>query len=161
MDEPGDKKTSDAYAERGFIHVPASWSHGGVIASGGIRRDATLSLAGLRLLSAGGDADKTRQLQRYILGLALTSFTYTPAGYLRQGCNLVPDPDKPREFLEVHADGRREPAGISHQDALEFAKAAAKAFGVGGSKTVPFDKERAKKDVSGNEKKASKKSTKK
>jgi CRISPR-associated protein Csb1 len=28
LDEPADKKTSDAYAQRGFIHVPASGSHG-------------------------------------------------------------------------------------------------------------------------------------
>ncbi|MCA9067571.1 MAG: type I-U CRISPR-associated protein Cas7, partial [Planctomycetaceae bacterium] len=159
--EPSDKKTRDAYAERGFIHVPASWSHGGVIASGGIRRDATLSLAALRLLSAGSDADKTRGVQRYILGLALTAFTFTPAGYLRQGCNLVPDPDNPREFLEVHADGQRVPADVSHQVALDFAQEAAKAFGVGESKTVPFDKERAKKDAAGKEKKATKKTAKK
>src|SRR5438093_4166515 len=31
LDEPADKATKDAYAERGFIHVPATGSHGGVI----------------------------------------------------------------------------------------------------------------------------------
>src|SRR5438094_5074977 len=33
LDEPADKKAADAYAERGFIHVPATGSHGGVIAT--------------------------------------------------------------------------------------------------------------------------------
>src|SRR5207253_1939918 len=35
-------------AQRGFVHNPASGAHGGVIAQGGIRRDATLGLAALR-----------------------------------------------------------------------------------------------------------------
>jgi CRISPR-associated protein Csb1 len=74
LDEPADKATKDAYAERGFIHVPAAWSHGGVIADGGVRRDATLGLAALRLLRAGDDAAKTLALRRYALGLALVAF---------------------------------------------------------------------------------------
>src|SRR5712671_5926399 len=63
LDEPADKKAADAYAERGFIHVPASGSHGGVMASGGVRRDATLSLAALRLLAVR-DADGTLSADR-------------------------------------------------------------------------------------------------
>jgi CRISPR-associated protein Csb1 len=149
LDEPADKATKDAYAERGFIHVPASGSHGGVIADGGVRRDAVLGLAALRLLSAGTDVDKTLALRRYVLGLALTAFTHNPSGYLRQGCLLVLDPGKPREFVEVLPTGERKAAKITHEDALKFALEAAKAFGVGESKTVEFDKDRAKKDVKG------------
>ncbi|HVS40177.1 MAG TPA: type I-U CRISPR-associated RAMP protein Csb1/Cas7u [Gemmataceae bacterium] len=149
LDEPADKATKDAYAERGFIHVPASGSHGGVIATGGIRRDATVGLAALRLLFAGKDATKTLALRRYILGLALTAFTHNPSGYLRQGCLLVLDPDKPGEFVEVLPTGERKPATITHETALKYATEAAKAFGVGESKTVLFDKERAKRDVKG------------
>jgi CRISPR-associated protein Csb1 len=151
LDEPSDKATKDAYAQRGFIHVPASGSHGGVIATGGVRRDATLGLAALRLLFAANDENKTLALRRYILGLALTAFTHNPSGYLRQGCLLVLDPSraKEREFVEVHATGERKPATITHESALEYATAAAEAFGVGESKTVEFDKERAKKDVKG------------
>jgi CRISPR-associated protein Csb1 len=136
---------------KGFKHNPASASHGGVIATGGVRRDATLGLAALRLLSAGADEKKTLALRRYILGLALTAFTYNPSGYLRQGCLLVLDPDKAkdREFVEVYPTGERKPAAITHDTALKFATAAASAFGVGESKTVDFDKERAKKDVKG------------
>ena len=142
LDEPTDKKTRDEYAARGFIHVPASGSHGGVIATGGIRRDATLGLAALRLLTAGDDAAKTLALRRYILGLALTAFTHNPSGYLRQGCLLVLDADKPREFVEVHPTGERKPCEITHEAALQYATAAAKAFGVGASQTVKFDNER-------------------
>lgn len=149
LDEPGDKSTRDAYAERGFIHVPAAGTHGGVIATGGIRRDATLGLAALRLLSAGQGKEKTLELRRYILGLALTAFTHNPSGYLRQGCLLVLDSSKQREFVEVLPSGERKPATVTHDAALKYAIATAKAFGVGESKTVDFDKKRAERDVKG------------
>jgi CRISPR-associated protein Csb1 len=144
LEEPADKATRDAYAERGFIHVPATGSHGGVIAEAGVRRDATLGLAALRLLFAGKDADKTLALRRYVLGLALTAFTRKPTGYLRQGCLLVFDPEKPRVFVEVLATGERKPATVTHDQAIAYAKAVATAFGVGESRTVKFDGERAK-----------------
>lgn len=136
---------------KGFKHNPASGTHGGVIATGGIRRDAVLSLAALTHLHAGKDKDATKALRRYILGLALVAFTHHPAGYLRQGCLLVLDPDKTKdnEFVEVYPSGERKPAKIAHDDAMGFAVAAAKAFGIGESKTVPFDKERAMRDVKG------------
>jgi len=141
--------TDKKYGERGFSHVPATATHGGVIADGGIRRDATLSLAALRLLEAGTDRAKTEALRRYILGLSLVALTATSLTYLRQGCNLVPDLDKPREFTLVHGDGRRESATMTHTAALEYAQAAAKAFGIGGDRTVAYDPELAKKDVLG------------
>jgi len=147
LEEPAGKER-DAYAERGFIHVPASGSHGGVIATSGIRRDATLSLAALRLLRAGTDTG-TEALRRYILGLALVALTAPQSAYLRQGCNLVPDVDKPREFKIVNADGVREDVKLSHTDAVAFAKAAAEAFKVGKDVPVEFDKKLAEKDVKG------------
>ena len=110
LDETTDKAIQEAYAERGFIHVPATGSHGGVIATGGVRRDATLSLAALRLLAAGTDNNETLALRRYVLGLSLVAFTATSSTYLRQGCNLVPDIDKPREFTVIHSDGSHEVA---------------------------------------------------
>lgn len=149
LDEPTDKGTKDAYAERGFIHVPATWSHGGVIADGGIRRDATLALAAIRLLHAGKDEKNTLALRRYILGLSLVAFTHSSSGYLRQGCLLVLNPDKPRELVEVHHNGERKPFSVSHNDALKFATEAAKSFGVGTSQTVPFDMNKAIADVKG------------
>lgn len=156
----GNKKSP--LAQRGFVHNPASGSPGGVIATGGIRRDATLNLAALRLLKAGANEDATLTLRRYILGLSLVAFTHPSAfvGYLRQGCTLVLDHDAkptPREFVLVHQDGRREPQNISHDDALAFAIGAAKKFTVGESRHVKFDKNAAKLDVTeGGKKKTAK-----
>lgn len=156
LEEPADKAASDAYASRGFVHIPASGSHGGVIASE-IRRDSSLHLAALRLLAT--DESSSLALLRYILGLALTAFTYSAVGYLRQGCNLVLDPDKPRESKAVFSDGRREDVALTHADAVTYAKSCAKDFGVnpgrqigekgGPDREVDFDKELAKKDIVG------------
>jgi CRISPR-associated protein Csb1 len=117
-----------------------------------VRRDATLSLAALRLLAvreASGAlaADRTKELRRYILGLAMVALTAPQGAYLRQGCNLVPDPDAPREFKLVHADGRPEPLALAHADALAFARAASQAFGVGKDRTEEFDTKLARVDV--------------
>jgi CRISPR-associated protein Csb1 len=148
LDDAGEnKKLKDAQAERGFVHVPASGSHGGVVATG-IRRDATLHLGALRFLHTNEEKG-TLTLRRYILGLALTAFTYSPQGYLRQGCNLVVDPAKKRELKAVYADGRREEVAVTHDVAVKFAKVAATAFQIGQDREVPFDRELAKKDVSG------------
>lgn len=169
-DPKGEKKKKDAYAERGFVEVPATGTHGGVIADGGIRRDAVLSLAALRLLKARGDEDaeekkKTLSLRRYIFGLALTAFTAPIENYLRQGCMLVNDPKNPAKIQEVHRNGERNPINFNHKDALAFAQAAAKEFGVGLTEllkedwkdttesdsfpcwTVRFDKEKAEADL--------------
>jgi CRISPR-associated protein Csb1 len=157
--EPADKRTKEAYAERGFVHVPASASHGGVIAAGGIRRDGSLHLSALRLLCAGADDRKTLALRRYVLGLALTALTYAPSGYLRQGCTLVLDPGKPREFVAVNGDGRREPLAATHAEVLPYAEAAAAAFGIDPRRRIDyhvrpdreviFDKDLARRDVGG------------
>lgn len=157
LDEPADKATKEAYAERGFVHVPATGSHGGVIAKGDIRRDATLALAALRLLPAGADAKATLALRRYILGLALVAFTRLPSGYLRQGTILVLDPDREQQFVEVMPNGKRVPAAITHEQALEYATATAKEFGVGPSRSEAFDPERAKEDVKPKKEKPAKK----
>lgn len=143
-----ERDAKNPLAVRGFVHVPASGTHGGVTATGGIRRDATLSLAALRLLR-GKDADATRMLRRYILGLALVALTATSETYLRAGCNLVPDIDKPREFTLVGSDGSREKLKLTPDEALAFASAAAEAFGVSQGKTVAFDRQLASRDVAG------------
>ncbi len=149
LEDTQDKKLKDAYAKWGFVHVPATGSHGGVIAKSGIRRDVTFSLAALRLLNAGDDATQTLLLRRYVLGLALVALTAPPQTYLRQGCNLVPDINNPRKVTLVSADGEREEFKLTHEQAIAFAKLAAKEFGVGESQTVKFDPDLAKKDIFG------------
>jgi len=66
---------------------------------------------------------------------------------------LVQNPAKANdnELVEVYATGTRTPLTLSHATALAFATAVAQAFGVGNDKTVPFDKERALRDVKGEE----------
>lgn len=149
LEDTTDKKLKDAYAERGFIHVPATGSHGGVIAHGGVRRDATLSLAALRLLKVETDSAKTLALRRYILGLSLVAFISHSSTYLRQGCDLVPS-EKPRDFNLVHSSGQREAQSLTLDDALKYATAVAKAFGVDAKEeTVAFDSSLAKRDIAG------------
>jgi len=158
LEETEDKDALKAYSERGFRHVPASATHGGVIAKGDIRREVTLQLAALRLLRGATD-DETKKLRAYLLGLALVAFTKTAVGFLRQGCNLVLDGERKPESKVVFPDGRREPSGLTHGAALVFAKEAAAAFGVGENKTVRFDTKLAKGDTTdeGKRKKAAKK----
>lgn len=141
----GDNK--NPLAKRGFVHVPATGSHGGVIAKGEIRRELTFSLAALRLLAVGDDTAKTLALRRYVLGLSLVVLTAPPQTYLRQGCNLVPSIDKLRKSTLVNTDGTREDFILKHEQAIAFAKQAAEAFGVGKSESVKFDSALAKKDL--------------
>lgn len=150
-----ERDAKNPLAIRGFVHVPASGTHGGVTATGGVRRDATLSLAALRLLKGKGDDE--RKLQRYVLGLSLVALTAPGSTYLRAGCNLVPDVDKPREFTLVGSDGSRDKLKLTHDEALAFATAAAQAFGVREGQTVPFEKNLAKQDVKPDEGAAKKK----
>ncbi len=159
----GDNK--NPLSKRGFVNALASATHGGVIAHGCIRRDLTLSLAALRLLSAVAGAEElkdkkeeekpklheraTLKLRRYVLGLALVALTAPPQTYLRQGCNLVPDVDHPKTIKVINADGTFGDLNITHPAALAYAMAAAQGFGVGESETVTFDPDLARKDIAG------------
>lgn len=156
LDDTEDKDALKAYSERGFRHVPASATHGGVIAKGDIRREVTLQLAALRLLRGATDAE-TQALRAYLLGVALVAFTKPAVGFLRQGCNLVLDADRNPESAVVYPDGRREVSGLTHEKALAFAKHAAAVFGVGEGKVVKFDTALAKQDTAGEGKKKAKK----
>jgi len=146
-DHEGDKKKKDAYSARGWLHALSTGTHGGVIADGGIRRDAVLHLAALRLRKAGNDEKKTLALRRYILGLALIALTATTETYLRQGCNIVLDAQHPRECKLVFSDGRRDDLNLEDKDVLSYAKEVAKEFGINSGREVQFIKELAKKDI--------------
>lgn len=154
LDETEDKVALKAYSERGFRHVPASATHGGIIAKGDIRREVTLQLAALRLLRGPTD-DETKKLRAYLLGLALVAFTKPAIGFLRQGCNLVLDGERTPESKTVFPDGRRQVSGLTHEAALSFAKRAAGVFGVGDSKSVKFDTKLARDETTGEGKKKS------
>jgi CRISPR-associated protein Csb1 len=137
IEDADDKKVLDAASELGFRHAPAGGTHGGVIVRGEIRREAILSLAGLRAVGPKGASGE--ELRRYILGLALVAMTFDREHHLRQGCLLVGDPDRPPIWELVAHDGTRKPVAPSGDAALSFAQDAANSFGVGESRTVEFD----------------------
>lgn len=163
----GDSK--NPLAKQGFVAHPDTGAHGGVIADGGIRRDATLGLAALRLLKVKEDENaeeekKTLTLRRYIFGLALTAFTALTENYLRQGCMLVNDPENPAKIEEVHRNGQRTSINFDHEDALAFARKAMQEFwkdktesGLPPNQTFKFDPDKARTDVQEAKKKAKKK----
>jgi CRISPR-associated protein Csb1 len=132
-----------AESKEGFANALASKAPGGIqlAANGSIRRDATLSLAALRrlaVLEADGalSEDRTKALRRYILGLALVALTAPLDPFLRQGCNLVPDINMPREFKLVNLDGTRPDFVLSHEDAVKYARESKKDFRVDTSERV-------------------------
>jgi CRISPR-associated protein Csb1 len=131
-------------AQRGFVAVPATGAHGGVVARGPILRDLTVNLIALRRLQTKGD---TAALQRYILGLALVAATEPLDGFLRQGCLLVPDVDAPSPWHEVARTGARTEVQLSSESARALATAAAAGFGVGKDRKATFGIELAKADV--------------
>jgi len=132
--------TKGVKAELGLAHVPAVMTHGGVQAMGGLRQEAALNLVAIRSLAAAVDQpDKTIALRRYILGLSLVALTAPQDLSLREGCQLVPSLKRPAEWKLVRHDGNREGFTLSHEDALEYAVEAARAFGPGSALTGEFN----------------------
>lgn len=136
-------KSESPLAQRGFVHVPATGAHGGVVARGPIERDVTVNLIALRRLK-GEDSTKVR---RYVLGLALVAAIEPIDGFLRAGCLLTPDPDSPADWKLVRRDGTRETVSIDTKVVTKFAQDHAAAFGKGPDRAVVFDKALAKEDV--------------
>lgn len=140
-----DPSENDRRSKVGFNEAPATGQPGGIIAKGGIRRDVVVNLVALRKLDGG---DETAALRKYILGLSLVAATAASDLYLRQGCVLSRDPEKPEPSWEaVHADGRREPADLTKSAVDEFAAAAAAEFVVGKSEDATFNVKSAKNEM--------------
>jgi CRISPR-associated protein Csb1 len=137
------KEEKNVLAERGFLHVPSTGDHGGIVARGPIRRDVTVNLVQLRRLGGARPAE----LRRYLLGLALLAAHEPMDPFLRQGCLLVPDPSTPPQWTLVDRDGTRAAVAIDGNTLREKAKAWASVFGVGPSKTVEFDPKLATADM--------------
>jgi CRISPR-associated protein Csb1 len=126
LDDLGQKVLS----AHGLSDSPAGHTPGGVIAKDGIKREALLNLVALRALGSK-DAETTRKLQRYVLGLALVAFVAPAQLYLRQGCLLVGSEANPATQKVVWRTGKRENFAVSEAEVVAFAKAAAKDFVVG------------------------------
>ena len=147
------EKAKSPLAQRGFVHVPATRQHGGVVVRGEIRRDVTINLIALRRLDGANGAG----LRRYVLGLALVAATADPDGFLRQGCLLTPDPDNQGTWERVGRDGGRSAVDLNKDTVLAFARKEAKRFGVARPLTIAFDPALAKGDIEKAKKKDAKK----
>jgi len=139
-----DKKTKSGLAERGFLHVPSTGDHGGVIATGPIRRNVTVNLIALRRLQA---TERAEEMRRYILGLALIAATAPLDPFLRQGCLLVPDADRQSEWNAVSRSGSREAVEVDREGLIAWARSQAEVWGVAEDQTVDFDEKLAKEDM--------------
>ncbi len=139
--QQGDPKSP--LAKRGFVHVPAVRTHGGVVARGPIQQNVTVNLIALRRL----DGQDGRELRRYVLGLALVAATAPMDGFLRAGCLLTLDPERTAKWYSVARSGARSPIGLSEGIAFAYAENAAKVFGVGEDREVVFDKKLARADT--------------
>ena len=132
-------------AQRGFVHVPATGEHGGIVVHGEIRRETTVNLIALRRLHG----ENGTALRRYVLGLSLVAATAPLDGFLRQGCLITPDPDAPGTWESVNRDGVREDVALDENSAFALAQRACKGFfgSVPPARTVKFDKALAKQDA--------------
>ena len=139
--QQGDPKSP--LAKRGFVHVPAVKTHGGIISRGPILRNVTINLVALRRL----EGEHVQALRRYVLGLALVAATAPMDGFLRAGCLLTLDPDDMGVWQSVERTGERVPVGIGEEVALSYAGRAADAFVVGDSHRVGFEKKLAVADT--------------
>lgn len=128
----------------GLLDNPATNTLGGVRV-GEIRRIGLLNINVIRNLK-GESSEETDKLQRYLLGLALVAFTCPAELDLREGCELVRKLDNPCEMTVRRMDSE-EKLNFSHENALNYAKAATEAFGVGEDKKVVFDKALAAKAI--------------
>lgn len=143
------QKHQQSLSELGLSHAPATWTHGGVQMADddSIRRDASLNLSAVRALRADGRDEETLKLRRYILGLAMVGFTAPTDSSLREGCQLVPSHARKSEWETVQHDGTRKAWNATHAQVLEFARAAARDFGVADARTVDFDSRKATSEV--------------
>jgi CRISPR-associated protein Csb1 len=143
------KDEKNVLAERGFLHVPSTGDHGGIVADGPIRRDVTVNLIALRRL----DGPRGPALRRYLLGLGLIAASEPLDPFLRQGCMLVPDSERPSRWTLVGRDGTRTELALDATAVQAFARDAAGTFGVAAPRTERFDAKLAKQDMAKGKKK--------
>lgn len=145
--QEGDPKSP--LAKRGFVAVPATRAHGGIVARGSIVRDVTINLVALRRLQGG---QNTEALRRYVLGISLVAATEPLDGFLRAGCLLVPKAGAEASWEEVARTGERSQVELGAAAVRSFATEAAQTFGVGRDRVVRFDAKLAKDDLKAGDK---------
>lgn len=143
--EKGGAKEKNPLSIAGFLDVPATNTHGGIVAHGPIVRDVTINLVALRRLRG----DREKELRQYILGLCLVAAAEPVDAFYRQGCLLVPHHEHPAEWTLVERNGARIDTALTSTIAFEYAQKAANAYGIAAPRTVSFSKEKAKEIVDG------------
>jgi CRISPR-associated protein Csb1 len=140
------QEEKDPLSQEGLRAAPAVDTHGGVRVYGRVVRQTEINLVNLRALavpSVGGiDQAETLKLRRYILGLCLLAGRAQPNYNLRQGCLLVLKAGTQPVAEAVYPSGERRPFAWDLKAAHEFAKSAAREFGVAPDGEHAFDKSR-------------------
>lgn len=121
-------------SEEGLDPVPSGRALGGVLASGEIKRTATLNLIALRQNCGIRSSRAPTAVADYIFGLGLVALTMPIGNFLRQGCLLVPGSEL--QLSVVFRDGREESLACSKEQALALADSASKAFGIPALKPI-------------------------
>lgn len=130
------RKTKIPEYDREGMPNPEARVLGGVLAKGPIERDVTINLVALRGLR-GKDAEETRHVQKYLLGLALLVATADLELFLREGCLLRYAGDD--AWTAVPRRGDPAPVKLPlHDELVKFAAAS----------SIPF-KEQWPKDENG------------
>lgn len=106
----------------------------GVVCHGGIFRKWYLGLPQLRSLNAATPKE-TLALRRYVLSLGLLSFSFDQPTVLRSGCHLLPVGDA---SLKLRSYRSSSGFSVCPEEALDYAKVAADAFGVGEDREFEF-----------------------
>jgi len=146
--------TKNPLAQRGYVPVPATDTHGGVRVNGSITRDIVVNLVALRHI----ESDKQPELRRYVLGLSLAAAAYPLDGAYRQGCLLIPS-QEPSPWQLVNRDGTREDISIDLEVLRGYLEPLSSPY-LTKPQMVPFDPEKAKADKADKADKASKKKAK-
>lgn len=95
-----DTKASGVGAANALSYFP---DLGGIAVRGGIVREASLNLLGLRQLKTQ-ESETTKHLQRYLLGLGWLALLTTPRD-LRSGTILIDDKHRSPTLVALYADG--------------------------------------------------------
>ncbi|HEX8072054.1 MAG TPA: type I-U CRISPR-associated RAMP protein Csb1/Cas7u [Pyrinomonadaceae bacterium] len=152
----------DPLSKLGLRAAPAVNTHGGVRVFGQTARRTQINLVRLRALAVtkdrGIDEAETLKLRRYVLGLALVAARAQTNYDLREGCLLRCV--QSQAYL-TYSNNESEPFEWRHGEVYEYAKEAAREFGVGSPREVRFDAKAAREGVETAKKAAKEKPSKK